>query len=137
MKFEEVLQALRDGKKITSKYLKECGYQYIYYRDKTMFENKGGYWHLTNCELIESDDWEVVKETKKVKLRDLTEEQFTKWVENYCAYNGAYCGDCLFKSVNCVSLNDTYWIKRKNNCWLYHKDLYSDKFLDQEIEVED
>lgn len=79
MKFEEVLPALREGKKITSEHLKKCGYQYIYYRDKTMFENKGGYWHLTNCELVESDDWEIVKELKKVKIRDLTEEQYIKW----------------------------------------------------------
>lgn len=130
MKFEEILPALREGKKITSEHLKKCGYQYIYYRDKTMFENKGGYWHLTNCELVESDDWEIIKETKKVKLRDLTEKQFNKWVGNYCGFSPDYrCGGCPFNIVDCISLNDT--------CRLKNKDLFSDKFLDQEVEVEE
>lgn len=61
MKFEEVLPALRDGKKITSEHLKKCGYRYIYYRDETMFDNEGGYWHLTDYDLVERDDWEVIK----------------------------------------------------------------------------
>ena len=35
MKFEEVLPALREGKKITNSTIKNNGYEYIYYFDKT------------------------------------------------------------------------------------------------------
>lgn len=130
MKFEEVLPALRARKKITSEYLRKCGYQYIYYQEKTVFDNKGGYWHLTNCEIVERDDWEIVKEPKKVKvkLRDLTEEQYKKWVKNN--HNTHHnCKDCLFDKVYCAADLPSCWIKNKN--------LYSDKFLDQEIEIEE
>lgn len=63
MRFEEILPAFRDGKKITNEHIKKCGYQYIYYRDGTIFENKGGYWHLTYKEIIEIDNsWEIIEE---------------------------------------------------------------------------
>ena len=128
MKFEEVLPALREGKKITSEHLKKCGYQYIYYRDKTMFNNEGGYWHLTDDDFVERDDWEIVKEKKKVKLIDLTIEQYNKWSENHHCLD-ANCDDCIFNKVYCYSDPDRSWI--------YNKDLYSDKFLDQELEIEE
>lgn len=126
MKFEEVLPALREGKKITSEHLRKCGYQYIYYRDKTMFNNKGDYcWNLTYYDFVESDNWEIVKEKKKVKVRDLTMEQFKK----YCSSFTELCCKCPFTNVICSNFN--------GNCWIKHKDLYSDKFLDQEIEIEE
>ena len=125
MKFEEVLPALREGKKITNEHIKKCGYQYIYYRDRTIFEKNGGYWHLTDEDIVEIDDWEIVKEKKKVKLRDLTEKQFEKWrIYNCKKYNCSE--DCPFRFLKC---NDTFWL----SC----KDMFSDKFLDQEIEVEE
>ena len=123
MKFEEVLPTLRDGKKITNERIKKCGYQYIYYRDRTIFENIGGYWHLTDEDIVEIDDWEIVKEKKKVKLRDLTEKQFEKWRYKNCEKYG--CAKC---PVRCVDCNKTFWM----SC----KEMYSDKFLDQEIEIE-
>lgn len=127
MKFEEVLPALREGKKITNEHIKKCGYQYIYYRDRTIFENNGCYWHLTDKEIVEIDDsWEIVKEKKKVKLRDLTEEQLEKWRRTNCI--GNKCKKCVFNGVNC-----SYVVY----CWIKDKSLFSDKFLDQEIEVEE
>ena len=126
MKFEEVLPALREGKKITSEHLKKCGYQYIYYRDKTMFDSEGGYWHLADDDFVERGDWEIVKDKKKVKLRDLDIEEYIKY-GNGCTKR--ICAECPLHSVEC-SL-------QYSNCWIKHKDLYSDKFLDQEIEIEE
>lgn len=67
MKFEGVLPALREGKKITNSIIKNSGYQYIYYKGGTIFDDKGGYWHLTDREIVNSDDWEIVKEKQVVK----------------------------------------------------------------------
>ena len=133
MKFEEILPDLRSGKKITNEHIKKCGYQYIYYRDRTIFENNGGYWHLTDKEIVEIDDsWEIVKEKKKVKLRDLTEEQYKTFLDSRCGnqIDGISCVDCPFYRVSCLYDKD-------DKCWIDNKDLYSDKFLDQEIEVDD
>ena len=63
---------------------------------------------------------------KKIKLRDLTEEQYKTWTKNHCDIE--YCNKCPFKKIYCGSTNEISWIK--------NKDLYSDKFLDQEIEIE-
>lgn len=65
------------------------------------------------------------KEPKKKKLRDLTKEEYKKWLSKNC--NGI-CGKCIFSCVYCGM---------RGNCWVNNKDFYSDKFLDQEIEVED
>ena len=125
MRFEEVLPALREGKKITNSIIKNWGRKYIYYKGGTIFSDKGGFWHLTYIELVENDDWEIVKETKKVKLRDLTPEQFEKWgIENCEKYNCSK--DCPFRILEC---SDTFWM----SC----KDMLSDKFLDQEIEIKE
>ena len=128
MKFEEVLPALREGKKITCSIIKNSGCHYIYYFDGTIFcDSGGGCLYLTDKAIIEIDDWEVVKEKKKVKLRDLTMEQYKKWVAENCGLTE--CRDCLFRKVEC----DTY----SKDVWCLNKDLYSDKFLDQEIEIDD
>ena len=68
---------------------------------------------------------EIIKLPKKKKLRDLTEEEYKKWYENNCGKGK--CGKCPFVTANCHA-NSEY-------CWISHKDLYSDKFLDQEVEV--
>lgn len=62
---------------------------------------------------------------KKIKLRDLTEEQYWKYNKKGCYTT---CDKCMFRLVNCTNHDE--------NCWIHHKDLYSDKFLDQEIEIE-
>ena len=127
MKFEEVLSALREGKKITNSTIKNNGYKYIYYKEGIIFDDKGGfYWQLSDREIVNDDDWEIVEEPKKVKLRDLTKEQYRKY-EKGCEER--ICNKCPFHDVECNSKN--------NNCWFYHKDLYNNKFLDQEIEIKE
>ena len=123
MKFEEVLPALREGKKIRRKSWKrkEC---FFVIKNGSLVDDHGysaffylGYW-------IMEEDWEIVKEKKKVKLRDLTEEQYIKWQDKNCEKYD--CSKCPFRCVDC---NRAFWM----NC----KDIYSNKFLDQEIEVEE
>ena len=127
MKFEEVLPFLRNGKKITNTTIKNDGYKYIYYKKGIICDNTGcSYWQLSDREIVNDDDWEIVKEPNKVKLRDLTKEQYREY-EKGCAERT--CTKCPFVGVQCNSKN--------NNCWFYHKDLYSDKFLDQEIEIKE
>ena len=63
------------------------------------------------------------KEPKKKKLRDLTLEEWDTWKKKICNK----CDKCIFINVDCIT----------KNSWINHKDLYSDKFLDQELEVED
>ena len=63
----------------------------------------------------------------RIKLKDLTEEQYKKWkLQNCCV--GAICEECIFSFANCICEN--------NKCWIKNKDLFTDKFLEQEIEVE-
>ena len=62
----------------------------------------------------------------KKKLRDLTEEEFYDWGMKNCLHIS--CDICPFKMVDCNLYNEKNWV---NN-----KDLYSDKFLNQEIEIE-
>ena len=69
--------------------------------------------------------YKIIKLPKKKKLRDLTEKELDKWVNKNC--NNTPCDKCIFRNVYCMS---------DNGCWIHNKDLYSDKFLDQEIEVE-
>ena len=66
------------------------------------------------------------KEPKKKKLRDLTPEEWSKWKNEKCPHID--CKECIFSNVMCSKIKE---------CWIKHKYLYSDKFLDQEIEVEE
>ena len=67
---------------------------------------------------------------KKIKLRDLTSEQFERWMKDNCGHaKYVDCTDCPFFFSNCI-------VDGKKS-WLNNKDLYSDKFLDIEIEVEE
>lgn len=125
MKFEEALPALREGKEIRRKswvdkrrYSFEGG-KFIYYSNEPEIYFK----QFMEEDILLADDWEIVK---RVKLRDLTEEQ----LERYCDNNyGRKCEKCIFRNVNCAACT--------SGCWIKHKDLYSDKFLDQEIEIEE
>ena len=123
MKFEEVLPALREGKKIR----KVSWWEGHYFKlaSDGIVDQEGKNFTFGKDDFT-CDDWEIVEQKKKVKLRDLTEEQYKKY-ENGCTER--ICTECAFREVECEI--------KYNNCWLYHKDLYSDKFLDQEIEIEE
>lgn len=128
MKFEEIIPALKEGKKARRKRWGAKNHNYIVVdkEDDLIVDMVYGKFPFTLGDLI-ADDWEIVKETKKVKLRDMTEEQWQKW-RIKCGIS-RLCSRCPFRRINC-SLDDI-------SNWFYHKDLYSDKFLDQEIEVEE
>ena len=68
---------------------------------------------------------------RKIKLRDMTKEQWDKNRDSLCKFKTMQsCDECIFKWVNC--LKSSY-----KQLWIYHKDLYSEKFLNQEIEIEE
>ena len=130
MRFEEVLPALREGKKIRRKSWGRV-HSFIIIKDDSLVDDY-------RCNVViyaydlKADDWEIVKEKKKVKLRDLTKEQYKTFVDSKCGNQivGIGCVDCPFYCISCLYGKD-------NKCWIDNKDLYSDKFLDQEIEVEE
>lgn len=62
----------------------------------------------------------------KKAIKYLTEEEFCIWKNKNCSL--ITCDICPFKSVNC-DLND-------KNSWVNNKDLYTSKFLNQEIELD-
>ena len=130
MKFEDVLPTLKEGKKIRRKSWGRVR-SFIIIKDDSLVDDY-------RCNVViyaydlKADDWEVVKEKKKVKLRDLTKEQYKTFVDNKCGNQivGIGCVDCPFYRISCLYGKD-------NKCWVDNKDLYSDKFLDQEIEIEE
>lgn len=63
---------------------------------------------------------------KKIKLRDMTKEQWDDYI-NKCLSRS--CSDCIFEPVNCRG-------SENKRSWFNNQDLYSNKFLDQEIEIE-
>lgn len=131
MKFEEVLPALKEGKKIgRKKWNKGYYYETTYkYGNNVIVDNYGK--AKEDWEDILATDWEIVEKKKKVKLRDLTWEQYIKWVDNNCLEYNNYCDTCPFQKVKCEKDGG------QNSLWINNKDLYSDKFLDQEIEIEE
>lgn len=69
--------------------------------------------------------YKIVKLSKTKKLRDLTLEEYKKWEGTYCPKIA--CENCPFYTLSCNSSSDC--------CWVSHKDMFSDKFLDQEVEI--
>lgn len=68
---------------------------------------------------------------RKIKLRDLTPEQWDKNRHSLCKLlSHACCENCIFQWVGGCS--DSIC----RNSWINHKDFYSDKFLDQEVEID-
>ena len=126
MKFEEVLPALREGKKIRLKGWEEI--EYIF-KPKDETELRAEDYHPVNLSWKDlfSGNWEIIKEKKKIKLRYLTEKQFLKYCTSFTGERG--CNKCAFYNVNCEI--------GYHKCWIDNKDLYSDKFLDQEVEIEE
>lgn len=68
---------------------------------------------------------------KKIKLRDMTKEQWDKNRTSLCnLISNGYCENCVFQWVGCCS--DSFY----RSSWINHKDFYGKKFLDQEVEIE-
>lgn len=72
----------------------------------------------------------------KKKLKDLTFEEYKDWKEENCM--GKDCSRCAFGCVNCSWFPDEYTCGGDggDTCWINNKGSYSDKFLNQEIEIE-
>lgn len=62
----------------------------------------------------------------KKKLKDISLEEFKVWSIKNC--NQLSCEKCVFSKVCCDEFS--------SDCWINNKDIYSDKFLNQEIEIE-
>ena len=114
---EEFEVMLKDNSKFSYKFKFDENLQGYCFRDK---------WRLEGdlLRILLSGTYQIIKLPKKKKLRDLTKEERYKWEKKNC-HN--MCGKCIFDNVYCGCLN----------VWVNHKDLYSDAFLDQEIEVEE
>lgn len=103
-------------------------------------ENLQGYcfrneWRFDECLLrfLLSGTYQIIKLPKesnkiKKKLRDLTPEEWDNWQVKNCDHID--CNKCVFTNVVCYR-------SLEKNSWINNKDIYSDKFLDQEIEVEE
>ena len=124
MKFEEIIPALREGKKIRRRGWVKNAYISIGTDGSVCDQNNEIFPFVLND--FKSEFWEILREPKKVKLRDLTEEQHEDWQQKNCSSDK--CNVCVFNKVNCF---------RNSYCWIKDKSLFSDKFLDQEIEVEE
>ena len=84
--------------------------------------------NLALCNIKEKDvnwTWER-KETRKIKLKDVTMEQYAQWLEKNCV--GIQCRNCIFRLVHCNNSIEG---------WVCNKHLYSEVFLNQEIEIEE
>lgn len=132
MRFEEMLPELRADKKVRRSSWAD-GY-YIALRGESPHGGSLLWWNGSKYDNYYSpsrddfnaNDWEIVE--KKVKLRDLTEEQYCRRVKINCDKRDGYCGDCPFTKVVCTPHVERWWF--------YHQDIFNEKFLDQEIEVE-
>ena len=96
MKFEEIIPALRAGKKVKQKHWRDA---YLHINSSGLCEISGrnADHTLMYCKissLLENDDWEIIEDENIVKLRDLTEEQYEKWRKNNCEKYGDYCDGC-------------------------------------------
>ena len=65
----------------------------------------------------------------KVKLRDMTPEQWDNWEIETCLTK-IKCSECPFKMTSCSNI-------LSRTSWLNNKDMFSDKFLNQEVEIEE
>ena len=84
-------------------------------------------WSITMGLLTGLYSYEIIPHKKK--LRDLTKDEWDKWKRVDCVECDS-CDGCIFRNVVCTKSNS-------DNSWLNNKKLYSDKFLNQEIEVKE
>ena len=84
--------------------------------------------HIYLLTSLLTGDCKIIKlPKKKKKLMDLTKEEYKKWLNKNCG-RSVNCDKCIFNNVMCPM---------DNHCWVNHKYLYSDAFLNKEIEVEE
>lgn len=69
---------------------------------------------------------EKLKMKREIKLRDMTKEQWDSYKRNVCMW---LCIDCPIKAGKCFVSTNEY-------SWFNNKDMYSNKFLDQKVEIE-
>ena len=109
--------------------MKRKKYQFIKFEPNDLLKLVDEQEHHTSLSIdLFETDWEVVKEPKKIKLRDMTEEQWENFTDK-CYVFACMIKKCPFMDIGCDI--DRY------SSWYAHKDLYSDKFLDQEVEIEE
>lgn len=80
---------------------------------------------IVDCLEMFEEKKKMKKVTIKKKLRDLTKEEAINYFKNCGSLE---CAECTLKNVKCTVNNEFFWYK--------HKEMFSDKFLDQEIEIE-
>ena len=66
--------------------------------------------------------------TVKKKIRDITDEEFEIWKNYNCKTYDLYCTGCPFRASGCGFVGG-------KSPWYIHKEMYSDRFLDQEIKI--
>lgn len=63
----------------------------------------------------------------KIKLRDITIDDLRRFKKDVCC-DLKECKSCPLKNANCNTHSEY--------CWVYNKEMFSETFLDQEIEIE-
>ena len=117
---EEFEVMLKDRSDITYKFKFDENLQgYFCHRDKWF--PKDNLLHL-----LLNGHYKIIElpKKKKKKLRDLTPEEYDKWLYKNCGD----CSECIFRKVMCA---DSCY----QDSWINNKDKYSEKFLNQEIEL--
>lgn len=131
MTFDKVLPGLREGKKFRRKSWSRKDVYLDLVKNTYLFLNSNekaiDTFNLTDDDVF-ADDWEYFDsiDKKLVTLKDMTYKQFKKYQEKRCQTS---CSSCIFRSVECDA--------KLKYCWVYNKDIFNDKFLDQEVEVEE
>lgn len=100
----------------------------VYHIDESLYTYREGI-ICGGLNLLINGDLKIIKlpkEPKKKKLKDLTPEEWDKWRGSSCIT----CHKCIFKRTIC----DKSW---NDSSWINNKDIYNEKFLNQEIEVEE
>ena len=114
------------GVEPNEKFIIDGLYGTFYFGQHLNIKNEYSYPTGFGLQLFVNGLYKIIKLPKKKKLRDLTPEEWDKWQRKNCGN----CNKCAFNMVSCSCSYE------KRN-WVNNKDLYSDKFLDQEIGVED
>ena len=84
MKLEDVLPALKEGKKIKRTNTIWCMcFGCLQLIENRLYDLRENWVEKIDVEDLLADDWEIVKEKKKVKLRGLIKEQFNSCCSKY------------------------------------------------------